>query len=161
MGWEPEGIRLYDGKLYVANTGGYSFQEHHDYETTISVVDAATMTLEKNIDTGAPNLFSEMSQAGKYLCVNSAGEYYDNTPKTVVLDCESGKVTTYDFPCTYNTTDGSRFYTIGSAFSYNTGAYDWFFKTIDPSTGSVTEGIINETITNAIKTLSKIGRAHV
>ena len=154
VGWEPEGIRLYDGKLYVANTGGYSFQEHHDYETTISVVDAATMTLEKNIDTGAPNLFSEMSQAGKYLCVNSAGDYYDNTPKTVVLDCESGKVTTYDFPCTYNTTDGSRFYTIGSAFSYNTGAYDWFFKTIDPSTGSVTEGIINETITNAIKTLS-------
>lgn len=39
VGWEPEGIRLYDGKLYVANTGGYSFQEHHDYETTISVVD--------------------------------------------------------------------------------------------------------------------------
>ena len=93
VGWEPEGVRLYKDMLYVANTGGYAFQEGHDYEKTISVVDPTTMTLVRNIDTGCINLYSEMSQAGQYLCVNSAGDYYDNPPKTVVLDCETDKVT--------------------------------------------------------------------
>lgn len=154
VGWEPEGVRLYKGMLYVANTGGYSFQEGHDYEKTISVVDATTMTLVKTIDTGCINLYSEMSQAGHYLCVNSAGDYYDNPPKTVVLDCETGKVTTFNFPCTYNTTDGKKFYTIGSQFSYDTGAYVWFVKTIDPQTMTVTDGIFNDAITSKIKSLT-------
>ena len=154
VGWEPEGVRLYKGMLYVANTGGYSFQEGHDYETTISMVDPTTMTLVKNIDTGCINLFSEMSQAGQYLCVNSCGDYYDNPAKTVVLDCETGKVTTFDFPSTYNTTDGKKFYTIGSQFSYDTGAYVWFVKTIDPQTMTVTDGIFNDAITSKIKSLT-------
>ena len=154
VGWEPEGVRLYKGMLYVANTGGYAFQEGHDYETTISVVDATTMTLVKNIDMGCINLYSEMSQAGQYLCVNSAGDYYDNPPKTVVLDCETDKVTTFGFPCTYNTTDGKKFYTIGSQFSYNSGDYTWFINTIDPQTMTVTEGIFNDAITQKIKSLT-------
>ena len=170
VGWEPEGVRLYKGMLYVANTGGYAFQEGHDYEKTISVVDPTTMTLVRNIDTGCINLYSEMSQAGQYLCVNSAGDYYDNPPKTVVLDCETDKVTTFDFPCTYNTTDGKKFYTIGSQFSYDTGDYTWFVKTIDPDydtgdytwfvktidpeTMTVTDGIFNDAITQKIKSLT-------
>ncbi len=154
VGWEPEGVRYYQGRLYVANTGGYSFQESHDYEQTISVVDATTMKLIKNIDTGCINLYSEMSQAGKYLCVNSAGDYYENAPKTVVLDCDAEKVTTFDFPCTYNTTDGKNFYTIGSQFSYNTGAYTWYINTIDPQTMTVSEGVFNTAITDKIKSLN-------
>ena len=141
-------------KGYVANTGGYAFQEGHDYETTISVVDATTMTLVKNIDTGCINLYSEMSQAGQYLCVNSAGDYYDNPPKTIVLDCETDKVTIFGFPCTYNTTDGKKFYTIGSQFSFDTGDYTWFVNTIDPQTMTVTEGIFNDAITQKIKSLT-------
>ena len=154
VGWEPEGVRLYKGMLYVANTGGYSFQEGHDYETTISVVDPTTMTLVKNIDTGCINLYSEMSQAGQYLCVNSAGDYYDNPPKTIVLDCETDKVTIFGFPCTYNTTDGKKFYTIGSQFSFDTGDYTWFVNTIDPQTMTVTDGIFNDAITQKIKSLT-------
>lgn len=154
VGWEPEGAQLYKGMLYVANTGGYAFQEDHDYEKTISVVDPTTMMLVKNIDTGCINLYSEMSQAGQYLCVNSAGDYHDNPAKTVVLNCETGKVTTFDFPCTYNTTDGKKFYTIGSQFTFNTGAYTWFINTIDPQTMTVTEGIFNDAITQKIKSLT-------
>ena len=149
VGWEPEGVRLYKDMLYVANTGGYAFQEGHDYEKTISVVDPTTMTLVRNIDTGCINLYSEMSQAGQYLCVNSAGDYYDNPPKTVVLDCETDKVTTFDFPCTYNTTDGKKFYTIGSQFSYDTGDYTWFVNTIDPQTMTVTDYTGNVYFTDA------------
>ncbi len=154
VGWEPEGIRLYDGKLYVANTGGYAFSEKHEYETTIQVVDAETMTTVKTIDTGAINLYGEMSQAGQYLCINSCGDYYDVSPKTIIVDCKTDKVTTFDFPCTYNTTDGSNFYTVGTAFSYNTGEYTYYIKTIDPVTLQVTDGIYCDDITNKIKELT-------
>ena len=70
------------------------------------------------------------------------------------MDCETDKVTTFDFPCTYNTTDGKKFYTIGSQFSYDTGDYTWFVNTIDPQTMTVTDGIFNDAITSKIKSLT-------
>ena len=57
VGYEPEGIAYYEGHLFVANTGGYAFQEDHEYETTVSIINAETMQLEKNIDTGQINLY--------------------------------------------------------------------------------------------------------
>lgn len=154
VGWEPEGVRLYEGKLYVANTGGYAFSENHAYETTVQVVDAETMKSIKTIDTGCINLYGEMSQAGQYLCINSCGDYYDVKPKTVIVDCKTDEVKTFDFPCTYNTTDGKLFYTVGSEFSYNTGAYVYQIKTINPETKEVKDGIFCETITQKIKEIT-------
>lgn len=154
VGWEPEGVRLYEGKLYVANTGGYAFSENHAYETTVQVVDAETMKSVKTIDTGCINLYGEMSQAGQYLCINSCGDYYNVKPKTVIVDCKTDEVKTFDFPCTYNTTDGKLFYTVGSEFSYNTGAYVYQIKTINPETKEVKDGIFNETITQKIKEIT-------
>lgn len=154
VGWEPEGVRIYKGKLYIANTGGYSFQENtHGYETTVEVVDAKTMKSLRKIDTGCINLYGEMSQAGRYLCINSCGDYYNVKPKTVILDCETERFKVFDFPCTYNTTDGKYFYTVGSEFSYNTNQYTYHLNTIEPSTMKVTYGLFNKTITNKIKEL--------
>ena len=154
VGWEPEGVRLYEGKLYVANTGGYAFSENHAYETTVQVVDAETMKSVKTIDTGCINLYGEMSQAGQYLCINSCGDYYDVKPKTVIVDCKTDEVKTFDFPATYNTSDGECFYTIGSEFSYNTGEYVYYIKTINPKTQEVKDGIFCEAITQKIKEIT-------
>ncbi len=154
VGWEPEGVRLYEGKLYVANTGGYAFSENHAYETTVQVVDAETMKSIKTIDTGCINLYGEMSQAGQYLCINSCGDYYDVKPKTVIVDCKTDEVKTFDFPATYNTSDGECFYTIGSEFSYNTGEYVYYIKTINPKTQEVKDGIFCEAITQKIKEIT-------
>lgn len=153
VGWEPEGIRYYKGRLFVANTGGYAFSENHDYETTIQILDAATMTSVGLVDTGCINLYGEMSQAGKYLCVNSCGDYYYVPPKTVILNCETLGFVTFDFPCTYNTTDGELFYTIGSQYSYLTGEYTYYIQTIDPETSTVSPGIYNDVVTEKIKSL--------
>ena len=153
VGWEPEGIRYYNGELFVANTGGYAFSENHSYETTVQIIDAATMTSTATVDTGCINLYGEMSQAGKYLCINSCGDYYYVTPKTVIFNCETRRFTTFDFPCTYNTTDGELFYTIGSQYSYLTGEYTYYIQTIDPATMTVTPGIYNDTVTEKIKSL--------
>lgn len=160
VGWEPEGVRYYGGKLYVANTGGYAYSESHTYETTLQVVDAATMQSLKTIDLGCINLYGEMSQAGQYLCINSCGDYYDTAASTVIFDCATEDFKVYDFPSTYNTTDGTLFYTVGSAFSYNTYEYQYYIHTIDPrqalnnSNYVMGDTIYSSSITEKIKGLT-------
>lgn len=140
VGYEPEGIAYYRGRLFVANTGGYSFQEGHSYESTVSVIDAQTMKELKRIDTGCINLYGNMSQCGQFLCINSAGDYYDVSPKSVVLNMESEEFQVFDFPATYNCTFGNKFYTIGSGYSYVTGEYKYYVHTIDLPSLQVEDG---------------------
>lgn len=123
VGYEPEGIAYYEGRLYVANTGGYAGQEPHDYESTISVIDAQTMRELKRIDTDCINLYGDVTQCGQYLCVNSAGDGYEVASKCVVLNMASDEFRVLDFPATYSTAYGNRFYVIGSDFSHLTGEY--------------------------------------
>lgn len=149
VGYEPEGIALYNGHLFVANTGGYAFQEDHDYETTVSILDAATMRVVRTVDTGQINLYGKMSQSGKYLCINSPGDYYDIQAATIVFDCDKALGGAPDEECfvkleyaaTYNcvTTDG-RFYAIGSRYSYYTSEYEFNYITIDPAEVMESEG---------------------
>lgn len=141
VGYEPEGIAYYKGRLFVANTGGYSFQEGHEYESTISVIDAQTKKELKRIDTGCINLFGKMSQCGQFICINSCGDYYDVEPKSVVLNMDSEEFKIFDFPATYNCTYDGKFYTIGSAFSYNTGEYQYSIHTISLPSMQVEEGL--------------------
>ncbi len=141
VGYEPEGIALYDGYLFVANTGGYAFQEDHEYETTVSVIDAATMKIVRTVDTGQINLYGKLSVSGKYLCINSPGDYYDIPAATIIFDCEAAISGAPDAECfrmleyaaTYSsqTSDG-QFYAIGSRFSYYTSEYQFNYVKIDP-----------------------------
>lgn len=138
VGYEPEGIAYYQGYLFVCNSGGYSFQEGHDYERTVSVIDAETMKVVKTIDTGCVNLYGNMSQTGKYLLISAAGDYYENAPSAIVFDCDKALT---DAPCfqilpyaaTYNcaTTDG-QFFVVGSAFSYITYMNETNYLTVNP-----------------------------
>ncbi len=149
VGYEPEGIALYDGRLFVANTGGYAFQEDHEYETTVSVINAETMEVERNVDTGQINLYGKMSKSGQYLCINSPGDYYDIPAATIILDCRAvldGKpdkecFRKLEYAATYNcvNTDG-KFFAIGSRYSYYTGDYTFNYVTIDPAEVMETEG---------------------
>lgn len=150
VGYEPEGIAYYKGKLFVANTGGYAFQEDHEYETTVSVIDAETMTLERNVDTGQINLYGKLSQSGQYLCINSPGDYYDVMAATIIMDCDAvlaGKPDSQcfaklDYAATYSCTamDG-KFYAIGSRYSYYTGGYEFNYITINPAKVMEYEGL--------------------
>lgn len=139
VGYEPEGIALYDGYLFVANTGGYAGQEDHEYETTVSIINANSMTVEGNIDTQVPNLYGKMSQSGQYLCINSPGDYYEIPASSLIMDCKKALkgedcFVTLSSPATYNcTTLDGRFLIVGSSFSYIEGGYaDLTYMTIDP-----------------------------
>lgn len=149
VGYEPEGIAYYNGYLFVANTGGYAFQEDHEYETTIEVIEANTMKRLRTIDTHQINLYGKMSQSGQYLCVNSPGDYYDIDAATIILDCDavlSGKpdedcFEKLEYAATYSCTaaDG-RFYCIGSRYSYYTSEYTFNYVTVDPAKVMETDG---------------------
>lgn len=147
VGYEPEGIAYYNGHLFVANTGGYAFQEDHEYETTVSILDATTMKVVKTVDTGQINLYGKMSQSGKYLCINSPGDYYDIQAAAIVFDCEkalkgdAGCFVTLPYASTYNcpTRDG-KFLAIGSRYSYYTGDYEFNYITIDPEEVMLSNG---------------------
>lgn len=141
VGYEPEGIACYRGRLFVANTGGYSSQANHDYESTISVIDAQTMKELKRIDTGCINLFGNMSQEGQFLCINSVGDYYKVPGRSIVLNMESEEFRVFDFPVTYNCSYGGKFYAIGSAFSYLSGTYDFSVHTIQLPSLRVEDGL--------------------
>ena len=142
VGYEPEGIAYYDGRLYVANTGGYSTQtQDHGYEQTISVVDAQTMRELRRIDTGCKNLYGKVAQWREWLCINAAGDMYNTPPHTVVLNMASEEFRVYDFPSTYCCAAQGRFYCLGSAFSHLTGEYAFSTHTIALPSLSTSEGL--------------------
>lgn len=160
VGYEPEGIALYKGYLFVANTGGYAGQEDHEYETTVSIINASTMTVEKNVDTHVPNLFGKMSQSGQYLCINSPGDYYEVPASGLIFDCEKALQSndcfvTFDSPATYScTTLDGNFLAIGSDFSYITGEYNFSYHTINPQLMIESQGKqgMEQTLPGTLKT---------
>lgn len=147
VGYEPEGIALYGGRLFVANTGGYAMQVDHDYEHTVNILNAETMQVERTVDVGQANLYGKMSQSGRYLCINSPGDYYDYAAASIIFDCQKaidGQTDCYvrlDRPVTYNTVDRQGlFLAVGSEFSYITGNNEMFCLTIDPAKVMATGG---------------------
>lgn len=147
VGYEPEGIALYDGRLFVANTGGYAFEEEHEYETTVSILNAETMQVENTIDVGQINLYGKLSQSGRYLCINSPGDYYKIPAACIILDCEKALQGDEDcfvkleYASTYScTTLDGKFMAIGSRFSYITNEYTFNYVTIDPEEVMISMG---------------------
>lgn len=162
VGYEPEGVAWYKGYLFVANSGGYAFQEDHDYESTVSVVDAATMKVVRTVDTRQANLYKKLAQAGRYLCINSPGDYYESEPATIILDCEAviaGKpdadcFVKLDFASTANTADiAGNFLAVGSNYSYLTGGYEFNYATINPAEVMESAGAkgVSATLPGAVK----------
>lgn len=141
VGYEPDGISIYDGYIFVANTGGYAFQENHDYESTICVIDSESLEVIRILDTGQGNLHGKISRSGKYLCISSPGDYYTTKAATIIVDCEaviSGKAESECFyelgiSSTVNCVNSEdKFFAIGSYFSYLTGKTEFNHVIIDP-----------------------------
>lgn len=167
VGYEPEGIAFYNGHLFVANTGGYAFQESHEYETTVSILDANTMQVVKTIDTGQINLYGKMSKSGKYLCINSGGDNYSISAATVILDCDKALTGEDDcfvvlpYAATYNcTTRDGNFFAVGSRYSYYTGEYEFNYISINPREVMLTggaAGVVEDFPGTVLADIKKIG----
>lgn len=71
VGHQPEEMAIVDGKLYVANSGGYLAP---DYDWTVSVVDLLSMREERKIDL-AKNLHRCRADRYDQVWVSSRGDY--------------------------------------------------------------------------------------
>lgn len=72
-GYQPEGIACADGKVFVANSGGYNYP---DYDHTLNVIDPNTLEVEKTLDFGL-NLGRVAYDGRDGLYVVSSGNYAD------------------------------------------------------------------------------------
>ena len=85
VGYQPEEMAVVDGKLYVANSGGYIAPQ---YDRTISVIDLATMSEERQINV-AINLHHLRLDGRGQLCVTSRGDYYGTTSNLFYLQADA------------------------------------------------------------------------
>lgn len=160
VGYEPEGIAFnaQNKLLYIANTGGYAFQESHGYEYGLSVVHAYQMMKVRNDvpiinekGDSVINLYGEMTHTGPYICINSPGNYGNFgaesyiPPSCVIFNMDSLTYKVYDHPATYNTVihtpEGDKFLIVGSDFNYQRGTYEYNVATINPRTKEYRDGV--------------------
>jgi DNA-binding beta-propeller fold protein YncE len=120
VGFQPDELEIVNGKIYVANSGGYMVP---NYENTVSVIDIATFTEVKRIEV-AVNLHRLRADAHGNLWVTSRGDYYNVHSKLYWIDT---KTDTYggsiDVPATELYLDGDSLYLYSTEWSYN--GFDW------------------------------------
>lgn len=129
VGFQPDELTILNGKIYVANSGGYMVP---NYENTLSVIDIRTFKEIYRIPV-AINLHRVRADHYGALWVTSRGDYYD-TPSC--LYCipnpdQPERIKTIDCAVSDMAFSGDSLYIIGTEFSYIT--YD----------NIVTYGIIN------------------
>ena len=78
VGYQPEEMAVYNGKLYVANSGGYRVP---DYDSTVSQIDLKTMREERQTEV-AINLHHLKRDRYGQLWVSSRGDY-EQTPSNL------------------------------------------------------------------------------
>lgn len=78
VGYQPEGIAYYRGKLYVANSGGIASQlpPSYSYDNTVSVIDTGTFTVTQTEEVQV-NLKNVYATSDGTIYVTSLGNYYD------------------------------------------------------------------------------------
>ena len=77
VGYQPEGLAVYNGKLYVANSGGiaYSLPPAYSYDNTVSVIDLATFTVSSTV-TVEVNLQKVFSDGKGNIYVSTFGDFF-------------------------------------------------------------------------------------
>lgn len=88
VGYQPEEMVIHDGKLYVANSGGYRVP---NYDRTVSVVDLESFAETKKIDV-AINLHRMQLDRRGYIYVTSRGDNYDTPSDMYVIDTRTDEV---------------------------------------------------------------------
>lgn len=81
-------MAVVDGRLYVANSGGYMAP---DYDLTVSVIDLSTFEVCNEIEV-APNLHQVKLGGDGMLYISSRGDYYGLQSSTWVVDPSTDEV---------------------------------------------------------------------
>ena len=120
VGFQPDELEIVNGKIYVANSGGYMVQ---NYEKTVSVIDISSFKEIQRIEV-AQNL--HRLQADRYgnLWVSSHGNYYNTPSRLHWIETQTNTYGgTLDISISGMTIDGDSLYLYSSEFNYT--SFDW------------------------------------
>lgn len=119
IGFQPDGLAIANGKIYVANSGGYmGVGNLEKYEKTVSVIDIATFKEEKRIDVDY-NLHRVKADKRGNIWVSSRGNHSDYPSRLFVIDSQKQAVTdTLQIPVSNFWLDGDSLY-VYSAEKYS------------------------------------------
>ena len=150
VGRQPEEMAVSNGKLYIANSGGYSPPQ---YESTISVIDLDSFKVIKAIEV-AINLHRVKADRKGNIYVSSRGDYYNTPSNLFVIDTQLDQVIDkFDIPCSNLTISGDTAYVIGSAFDYSLGDFKVDYAMINTQTRELlSQPFISQELVDKIKT---------
>lgn len=146
VGYQPDELDIVDGKIYVANSGGYmGAGSTEGYERTVSVIDIATLTEEKRIDV-AYNLERIKADKRGDLWVSSRGDYKGLPARLFFIDKEKQLVTdTIPIAATNYWIDDDLLYIYGTEWSYITNGWTISYSIVDTRTHEIiTKNIITD-----------------
>lgn len=89
VGYQPDGIAVADGRLWVANSGGYQTPA---YETELSIIPLENFTETGRLHVGT-NLAHVVPDSHGQLWVSSRGNYTGESGKLFCIDVKSERVT--------------------------------------------------------------------
>ncbi|MBO4753171.1 MAG: YncE family protein [Bacteroidales bacterium] len=126
VGYQPEEMAIVNGKLYVANSGGYRVPT---YDNRVSVIDLETFRVVRDIEVDI-NMHRLQADRFGQIWVSTRGNYYDVKP---ALYCISNNevAARLDLTVSAMTIVGDSLYYIGTAFNYAAGGYMKSFGIVD------------------------------
>ncbi len=139
VGFQPDGIEISEGKIFVANSGGYMVP---NYENTISVIDLETFREEERIPI-AKNLHRLIQDKRGILWISARGDYYTEQSDIYAYDIRKHRlVKRMDCRVSNWCMDGDSLYVISAEWSEITQRYDVSMTLIN----TVTMDVVNNSL---------------
>lgn len=121
VGYQPDGLEIVGGKIYVANSGGYMYPLT---ENTLSVIDIASFTEEERIPV-AINMQYVIADDNNCLWISSRGDYYETPSRLYCYDiAQHAIVAQLEVPVSDICIDDNNLYIISSSWNNLTYSYD-------------------------------------
>lgn len=134
VGYQPDELTVANGKLYVANSGGYM---KPDYDSTLSVIDLTSMQELRRI-TVDKNIWRVRADRYGKLWVTSRGDYYGYPARLFCVDTQTDKVTdTIQLAVSDMDILGDTLYTCASAWDYIAMDYKVSYAMMDIRTHQI------------------------
>ena len=139
-GYQPEGIAVADGKIYVANSGGVT----DGYDNRLSIIDEASFTLERNVEIAA-NICDIAVDGRGMIWISSPGDYVSVHSDIYIFDPKSETVSSKDIRVSSMYSNGSLVYILGNEkeWDYTPGSGIYMLTVIDPAGGTVTRAVLD------------------
>lgn len=149
VGFQPDQLEILDGKIYVANSGGYMVP---NYENTVSVIDLGSFTVTETIPI-AINLHHIKADSKGCLWITSRGDYYDADAALYCYDTRKRRlVKKLDVPVSSMDLVGDSLYVVSTQWSYVSMSNQITYGIVDVNTmEKVTDNFITDGTESKIK----------